>query len=199
MKRRSGRITDQVAPGDAEGWLARKLSSLGAALVFTSPGIPMLFMGQEFLEFARWNDGTSFAFDFGRIGRIPGYVDLWSRLIKLRRNFDNNTRGLRGGNTNVFWASDADGVIAYHRWDQGGRGDDVVIVANLKNRTYPSYNIGFPRSGTWFLRFNSDFRGFSPDFGDVGYDTTADGAGNQGMPSTGNVGLGPYSVCVYSQ
>ena len=193
------RITDQVAPGDAEGWLARKLSSLGAALVFTSPGIPMLFMGQEFLEFATWNDGTSFAFDFGRIGRVPGYVDLWSRLIKLRRNFDNNTRGLRGGNTNVFWASDADGVIAYHRWDQGDPGDDVVIVANLKDRTYPSYNIGFPRSGTWFLRFNSDFRGFSPDFGDVGYDTTAGGSGNQGMPFNGNVGLGPYSVCIYSQ
>ena len=196
---KDGRVTDKVAPGDAEGWLARKLSSLGAALVFTSPGIPMLFMGQEFLEFATWNDRPSFALDFGRIGRVPGYVDLWSRLIKLRRNFDNNTRGLRGGNTNVFWASDADGVIAYHRWDQGDRGDDVVIVANLKNRTYPSYNIGFPRSGTWFLRFNSDFRGFSPDFGDVGYDTTAGGSGNQGMPFDGNVGLGPYSVCIYSQ
>ena len=115
--------------------------------MFTSPGIPMLFMGQEFLEFARWNDGTSFAFDFGRIGRMQGYVELWSRLIKLQQNFDNNTRGLRGGNTNVFWASDADGVIAYHRWDQGGRGDDVVIVANLKNRTYPSYNVGFPEAG----------------------------------------------------
>jgi hypothetical protein len=27
-----------------------------------------------------------------------------------------------------------------------------------------------------------DFRGFSPDFGNVGYDTTAGGGGNQGMP-----------------
>jgi len=193
------RITDHVAPGNAEGWLARKLSSLGAALVFTAPGIPMLFMGQEFLEWSRWNDSTSFALDFGRIGRVPGYVDLWSRLIKLRRNFDDNTRGLRGGNTNVFWVSDADGVLAYHRWDQGGPGDDVVVVVNLKGRTYQSYNIGFPRSGTWFLRFNSDFQGFASDFGNTGYDTTAHGPGNQGMPCDGNVGLGPYSVCIYSQ
>jgi 1,4-alpha-glucan branching enzyme len=193
------RITDRVAPGNAEGWLARKLSALGAALTFTSPGTPMVFMGQEFLEFARWNDGSSFALDFGRIGRVPGYVDLWSRLIKLRRNFDNNTRGLRGGNTNVYWASDADGVLAYHRWDQGGPGDDVVVVANLKDRTLPSYNVGFPRVGTWFLRFNSDFGGFAPDFGNVGYDTTANPGGNQGMPFDGNVGLGPYSVCIYSQ
>jgi 1,4-alpha-glucan branching enzyme len=193
------RITDRVAPGDAEGWLARKLSSLGAALVFTSPGIPMLFMGQEFLEFAPWNDGSQFALDYGRIGRQRGFVDLYSRLIKLRRNFDNNTRGLRGGNTNVFLASDADGVIAYHRWDVGGAGDDVVVVANLRNRTWPSYNIGFPRSGTWYLRFNSDFRGFCGDFGNTGYDTTAAGGWNQGMPCNGNVGLGPYSVCIYSQ
>lgn len=193
------RITDRVAPGNAEGWLARKLSALGAALTLTSPGIPMLFMGQEFLEFAPWNDGTSFALDYGRIGRVPGYVDLWRRLIKLRRNFDNNTRGLRGGNTNIYWASDSDGVLAYHRWDRGGPGDDVIVTVNLKNRTYPSYNVGFPRGGTWYLRFNSDFRGYSPDFGNVGYDTTADGPGNQGMPFSGNVGMGPYSVCIYSQ
>ncbi len=193
------RITDRVAPGDAEGWLARKLSSLGGALTFTSAGIPMLFMGQEFLEFRTWNDGTQFTLDFGRIGRFPGHVALWRRLIELRRNFDDNTRGLRGSNTNVYFASEADGVLAYHRWDQGGPGDDVVVVVNLKNRVYPSYNIGFPRGGTWYLRFNSDFRGFGPDFGDVGYDTTAGGGGNQGMPTDGNVGLGPYSVCIYSQ
>ncbi len=193
------RITDRVAPGNAEGWLARKLSGLGAALTLTSPGIPMLFMGQEFLEFAAWNDSTAFALDYGRIGRVPGYVALWRRLIHLRRNFDNNTRGLRGGNTNVFWTSDADGVVAFHRWDRGGPGDDVVVVANLRDRTYPSYNVGFPQSGTWYLRFNSDFQGFSPDFGNLGYDTTASGPGNQSMPFDGNVGLGPYSVCVYSQ
>ena len=47
--------------------------------------------------------------------------------------------------------------------------------------------------------FTRDCREQSPDFGDVGYDTTADGPGNQGMPFNGNVGLGPYSVCIYSQ
>jgi 1,4-alpha-glucan branching enzyme len=193
------RVTDLVAPGNAEGWLARKLSALGAALTLTSPGIPMLFMGQEFLEFAPWNDGTSFALDYGRIGRFPGFVDLYARLIKLRRNFDDNTRGLRGGHTNVFWADDGDGVLAYHRWEAGGPGDDVVVVVNLQNRVVPSYSIGFPRPGTWYLRFNADARAFCSDFGNVGYDTTASGGPNQGMPFSGNVGLGPYSVCIYSQ
>jgi 1,4-alpha-glucan branching enzyme len=193
------RLNDQVARGQADGWLARKISALGAALLLTSPGIPMLFMGQEFLDYQPWNDGRGYALDFSRIGTFGQFVDLYRRLIRLRRNFDNNTRGLRGGNTNVFWASDGDGVLAYHRWDQGGTGDDVVIVANLRNQVYPDYNIGFPRGGTWYLRFNADWRGFSDDFGNVGYDTTANWGGNQGMPFNGNVGLGAYSVCVYSQ
>jgi 1,4-alpha-glucan branching enzyme len=193
------RLVDQVAPGQADGWLARKISALGAALTLTSPGIPMLFMGQEFLDYKPWNDGRDFALDFSRVGTFGKFVDLYRRLIRLRRNFDNNTRGLRGGMTHVFWASDADGVLAWHRWDQGGPGDDVIVVANLRNQVYPSYNIGFPRGGTWYLRFNGDDRAFSDDFGNTGYDTTATWGGNQGMPFNGNVGLGPYSVCIYSQ
>ena len=44
------RIPEEVSLGDADTWYAKKLSTLGAALVFTSPGIPMIFQGQEFLE-----------------------------------------------------------------------------------------------------------------------------------------------------
>jgi 1,4-alpha-glucan branching enzyme len=193
------RLIDIVAAGAADGWLARKISSLGAGLVFTTAGIPMIFMGQEFLDYKPWNDGEDYALDFTRIGTFAGFVDLYRRLIQLRRNFDNNTRGLRGPSTNVFWASDSDGVLAYHRWDQGGPGDDVVVVANLHSQVYPSYNIGFPRAGTWYLRFNSDYRGYCNDFGNVGYDTTANSGSNQNMLFNGNVGLGPYSICIYSQ
>ena len=119
-------------------------------------------------------------------------------MIRLRRNWDNNTRGLCGDNVNVFHVN-PEGVIAFHRWAQGGSGDDVVVVANLSNRQWDSYNIGFPRAGTWYLRFNSDYRGYSDQFTNVGYDTTAASGGNQGMPANGNVGLGPYSVIVLSQ
>ncbi len=37
-----------ASPGKADSWYAKKRSTLGAALVLTAPGIPMLFMGQEF-------------------------------------------------------------------------------------------------------------------------------------------------------
>jgi 1,4-alpha-glucan branching enzyme len=188
-----------VAPGDSEGWLARKIAALGAGLLFTAPGIPMLFMGDEFLEWRTWSDGRDDFMDWSRVGRWPGFVDLVGRLCRLRRNWEDNTRGLRGGRTRVFHASDQDGVLAFLRQDAGGPGDDVVVVANLRDRAWPSYNVGFPRAGTWWLRFDADWRGYCADFGDAGYTTTAREGWNQGLPCNGDVGLGPYAVCVYSQ
>jgi 1,4-alpha-glucan branching enzyme len=194
-----GRIPGLVAPGDSEGWLARKVTGLGMGLLLTSAAIPMVFMGDEFLEWRRWDDGRDYFMDWTRIGRHPGFVDLVRRLCRLRRNWENNTRGLRGARTRVFHASDADGVLAYLRQGPGGPGDDVVVVANLRNRRWPSYNIGFPAPGTWYLRFDSDWRGYADDFGNAGYDTTAAWGPNQNMPCNGNVGVGPYSLCIYSQ
>lgn len=64
---------------------------------------------------------------------------------------------------------------------------------------FDSYNVGLPRSGTWYLRFNSDWRSYCADFGNTGYDTTAGGGPNQGMPFSGDVGLGAYSAMILSQ
>ena len=44
------RVPHEVSPKDAKGWYSQKRSTLAAAMVFTAPGIPMLFQGQEFLE-----------------------------------------------------------------------------------------------------------------------------------------------------
>ena len=44
------RVPQEIAPGDPTHCSAQKRSTLAAALVFTAPGIPMLFQGQEFLE-----------------------------------------------------------------------------------------------------------------------------------------------------
>jgi len=44
------RAPSAIRPAAPENWYARKRSTLGAAVIMFSPGIPMLFMGQEFLE-----------------------------------------------------------------------------------------------------------------------------------------------------
>jgi 1,4-alpha-glucan branching enzyme len=81
----------------------------------------------------------------------------------------------------------------------GGPGDDVVIVANFSSRAYDSYNVGLPRAGTWYLRFNSDWSAYDPSFFNKGYDTTSDPVPNHGLPFSANVALGPYSAIILSQ
>lgn len=192
------RIPELIWRGHADSWFARKRSTLGATLVFTAPGIPMIFQGQEFLEWGSWSDTTPL--DWSKKDRFKGIWDLYQALIRLRRNGFNNTRGLRGQHIHVHHVNNSDKVIAFHRWEHGGPGDDVVVVVNFSDRSYPSYTLGFPRAGTWYVRFNSDWQGFSPDFGSYpGYDTTAGQGNTDGMPCVGNVGIGPYSALILSQ
>ncbi len=47
------RVPEEIWPGKVDSWFSKKRSTLGGALVLTSPGIPMIFQGQELLE-DRW-------------------------------------------------------------------------------------------------------------------------------------------------
>lgn len=192
------RVPTEIWPDNPSGWASRKRSTLGAALVFTAPGIPMIFQGQEFLEDLWFHDRHPL--DWSRTERFAGILQLYRDLIRLRRNGSDHTRGLRGQHVHVHHVNDADKVIGFHRWDRGGSRDDVVVVANFANRGYASYRLGFPRPGPWRVRLNTDWNGYSPDFGNhFSYDAVADGAPLDGMPCSGNVGIGPYTAVVLSQ
>jgi 1,4-alpha-glucan branching enzyme len=193
------RVPEMIWPGNAGSYFSKKRSTLGAALVFTSPGIPMIFMGQEFLESGYFHNDPQ-ELDWSKANTNSGILQLYRDLIHLRRNWFNNTRGLRGQHVNVHHTNNGAKVLAFHRWDQGGSGDDVVVVLNFTNQGYASYSIGFPRGGRWRVRFNSDWNGYSADFGNwFSYDTEAGGGASDGMPVSGNVGLGPYAAIVLSQ
>ena len=192
------RIPEEIQPGRADGWYAKKRSTLGAATVFTSPGIPMIFQGQEMLEWTQFTGGSRM--DWDKVDRFAGIVALYRDLIRLRRNWFNNTRGLRGHERNVFHTNPGGKVVAFHRWQDGGPGDDVIVVLNFGNRGYSNYTIGFPRPGRWYVRFNSDWSGYSPDFANhPSYDTTADRGRQDDMPCRGDVGFGPYTAVILSQ
>ena len=192
------RVPEEIWPGNAGSWFSRKRSTLGAALVFTAPGIPMIFQGQEFLEDKYFRDAE--LLDWAKLKTYAGIHTLYRDLIRLRRNGFDQTRGLRGQHLNVHHVNNVDKMLAFHRWETGGPGDDVVVVANFANRGYDSYALGFPRGGQWRVRFNSDWRGYGADFGDQpGYDTVAETGARDGMPFRANVGMGPYSVLILSQ
>ena len=191
------RVPEEIWPGNADSWYSKKRSTLGAGLVMTSPGIPMIFQGQEMLEDRFFHDQDPIEWD--RLTRFSGIVQLYRDLIRLRRNWYDTTAGLRGQHVNVHHINNHDKVVAYHRWDRGGPGDDVIVVANFRGHTHRGYRIGFPREGWWKVRFHSDWSGYDPDFANaLSYDTYAERAAYDGMPASANVGVGAYSLLILS-
>jgi 1,4-alpha-glucan branching enzyme len=179
-------------------WQSQKRSTLGGALVFTSPGIPMIFQGQEFLEDGWFVDTDPL--DWTKLERFAGIHLLYRDLVHLRRNAHGTTRGLRGPHVDVHHVNDAGKVVAFHRWLDGGPRDDVVVVASFGNRAYDEYRVGVPRAGEWKVRFNSDWSGYSPDFGGhPSWHAEAEEIPWDGMPLSIAVGLGPYTAIILSQ
>jgi 1,4-alpha-glucan branching enzyme len=192
------RLPEDIDPGHAGSWYARKRSTLGAVLVFTVPGIPMIFQGQELLEDGSWHDDDPV--DWSRRASNAGIVRLYRDLIALRRNRDDTTGGLRGQHVHVHHVNDTDKVLAFHRFVGGGPRDSVIVVVNLANRSYARYTIGMPRAGRWRVRFNSDWAGYDPGFGHQdSFDTLARPGGTDSMPYAADIGLGPYSAVILSQ
>lgn len=192
------RVPQEINPDDPKGWYARKRSTLAAAMVFTAPGIPMIFQGQEFLEGGWFRDTVPV--DWDQCEEFHGIVRLYRDLIRLRLNRDGFTRGLCGQFTQVTHLHEERKVIAFHRWDKGGAGDDVVVVANFFSEAQYDYVIGFPAQGTWKLRFNSDWQGYNDDFRNhPSTDVGAEPGEKDGLPCHGRLSIGPYSVLIFSQ
>ena len=158
----------------------------------------MIFQGQEFLEDGWFVDTDPL--DWSRLDRFSGIHRLYRDLVHLRRNGWDTTRGLRGANVRVHHVDDGQKVVAFHRWRHGGPRDDVIVVANFGNRAHDGYRIGVPRGGEWKVRFNSDWSGYSPDFGNHdSWHVQAEEAPLDGLPFSAGVGIGPYTAIILSQ
>lgn len=192
------RVPQEINPGDPTGWYAQKRSTLAAGLVFSSPGIPMLFQGQEFLQGEWFRDDVPLNWHLNE--QFQGIVRLYRDLIHLRLNTKRHSRGLCGQFLNIFHVNEADNILAFQRWDQHGPGDDVVVVLNFNNAPRENYEIGMPTTGLWKLRLNSDAAIYSKDFqGFFSTDTEAFEGGRDGLNAHATVSIGPYSMLIFSQ
>jgi 1,4-alpha-glucan branching enzyme len=192
------RVPTEVNADDPTGWHAQKRSTLAAALVFTAPGIPMIFQGQEFLQGEWFRDDVPIDWDLNEDFR--GIVRMYRDLAHLRLNRSGVSRGLCGQGLNVHHVNDEHNIIAFHRWDRHGPADDVIVVVNVSTHAMTKYVIGFPAIGSWKLRFNSDWIGYSPEFtGNFAGDITAQADPYDGYPGRAAVDVAPYSVHIYSQ
>ncbi len=152
---RDPRLPVLADPSNPRSWYARSRSRVATAILLTAPGIPQLFMGQEFLEDRPWDvlptGPNLLSWDGLDASARRDHLRFTRDLIRLRRDLP----ALRGDNVRAFFCSDHDRVIAWHRWREDS-GDDVIVVASFAETTRSGYEIGFPYPGLWRERFNSD-------------------------------------------
>lgn len=194
------RLNHEIDPsGGGTSWFAKKRSTLAAGLTLTAPGIPMLFMGQEFLE-SGWFDMNPDPLDWDKVSTFDGIWRLYRDLIHLRRNTLGITAGLSGPHINVFYLHNDQNVMAYHRYNTGGADDDVVVIVNARNTTWTNFELGMPVAGTWHCVLNSDWRTYDDGYGHVGRQTVAAAApGMHGLPARATFDIPPYSLLIYSR
>lgn len=192
------RVAEEIAHDDVNNYYSKKRAALGVVLVMTSPGVPMIFQGQPLLE-DKWFSDTD-PLDWSRLSTFKGYVELHRDLIRLRRNFTDVTRGLRGQNVEILRLDEEKKIIVFHRWMEGGPRDSVVVAINFSAHDYDHYGVGFPAAGEWIPRFNSDWKGYDQDFSDKTVVPNSTQEGNfDGKPQYVQLGLAPYAAIIYSQ
>jgi 1,4-alpha-glucan branching enzyme len=150
-------LCDQYTP---RSWYARSRARVATSILFTAPGIPMLFMGQEFFEDKYWSDWQGH----------PELLIWWAGLEGLDRTASDfhrfvhdllwlrrNEPALCADGISVFHVRDDNRVIAFQRWVPD-EGRTLVVVASFNESTFydRSYQLGFPIEGYWQEVFNSD-------------------------------------------
>ena len=146
-------------PDNPRSWFGRSRARVATGLSLTAPGIPMLFMGQEFLEDKPWSDNfverKNLLLHWAGLEagdkQMLDHLRFTSELLALRWRHP----GLRGQGFRVVHASDENRVLAFHRWIEG-EGQDVLVIVHLSTFHRFDYRIGIPGPGAWREIFNSD-------------------------------------------
>jgi 1,4-alpha-glucan branching enzyme len=184
-------------------WYARSRSRFASGLLLAAPGIPQLFMGQEFLEDKQWScdptDPDTLIWWAGLDGvdkNMADFFRFFQDLIRLRWN----QPALRGDNVNPFHVHDQNRVIAFHRWLEG-TGNDVIVVATLAETTWYNYGIGFPYAGAWTEVFNSDVYDswVNPVVAGNGGGIVANGGPLHGFTTSANIVIPANGMVVFAR
>jgi 1,4-alpha-glucan branching enzyme len=165
----AARVPKLADASNTRSWYARSRSRVVTTLLLAAPGIPSLFMGEEFLEDKNWSDDRSvngLIWWEGLTGSDPSMRDFQrcvADLIQLRRS----QPALLAGGARVSHSQNFERVIVLHRWVEGEE-SDVVVVASLDEQPKYGYAIGLPFAGTWREVFNSDVYDNFPNAGAIG-------------------------------
>ncbi|MGL5940042.1 MAG: alpha-amylase family glycosyl hydrolase [Waterburya sp.] len=122
---------------------AFKRAKLGAVLLMTTVGVPLVWMGSEFGEYNP-EEESKINWNLLENDLNQGLFDYYRGLINLRTQ----NHALKTNNIEFFSEDTNNKVLAYTRWnDQGSR---IVVVANFSNNFLQNYSLDkFPQSNIW--------------------------------------------------
>jgi 1,4-alpha-glucan branching enzyme len=118
-------------------------SKLGALVLFTATGVPMIYAGQEFgMNTSKTVDENKLQWD--RLND-PTWRDLHDFYASMARMVAQN-RALQLNNLEPLVVDGTRKVLVFKRWDEGG--NQVVVGLNFQP-TQQHVEVIFPRAGTW--------------------------------------------------
>lgn len=199
---KDSRLYQLVDPQDPTSRIARKKATLAASILFTSPEVPMIFQGDEFLD-PSWCDNKT-PLNWNNAQTWSGIRQLYTDVVHLRTDADSNSPGLSDSGLNIYQKDKNADVLVYDRYNLSAPGaDDVVVVANLSGAALSNYRIGLPYGGAWNVLFNGDSTEYSSDFGNIGpaagSTITAVSVPFAGQPYSASILIGDSSMVVLSQ
>ncbi|MFI2744276.1 alpha-amylase family glycosyl hydrolase [Zhouia sp. PK063] len=191
------RVPEEIRPGDAENMFAKKRAVLGLVLVMTTPGIPMIFQGQEFLEDGYFKDNEQLHWD--KLNHLSGILQLSKDLIALRNGSVENALGLTSQQIEIVHFNQENKIVAYKRTLRSEPAHPVLIILNFCNKDYEHYGIGISEEANYKLIFNSSWKGYDKDFSDVEVNSPEKAAQETDeKPFTGFMNIPAYAALIYT-
>ena len=148
----STRVPAEINESDPHSVVSLQRSALGAVLVMTSLGIPMIFQGQEWGD-EDWFDDRN-ALRWERRQERSQTVSMWRDLIALRSGKDKRTLGLMGDQVSVD--RPVDGILVVRRWGLGGPDASTIVVMNFTNRPQEGVPFTAITDNRWECLFSSN-------------------------------------------
>jgi 1,4-alpha-glucan branching enzyme len=185
------RIITEVNADDPHSLKARRKNALAAVLTLTSPGVPLIFMGQELLEPKEFHDSNPLDWRRGE-DAFRSFL-LHRDLVHLRRNADGLSPSLTGEHARVVMTDEENKVLAFRRYLPTAPDEEILVVVNLSGRQIEGLPVRFPRDGEWSVLVNTDDPRYGRDFTGTGDASVRTVSGQ-----TAAVTLAPYSAQIFA-
>ncbi|MFB2893065.1 alpha-amylase family glycosyl hydrolase [Aerosakkonemataceae cyanobacterium BLCC-F50] len=143
------RVLEQLGKIGIFDEAAFKIAKLGAVLLMTAVGVPLIWMGEEFGECKPKTETTDkpnpIRWKLLENQLNHDLFEYYHKLITLRKQ----NPALHSENVDLFHQDADNKVLAYQRWNEDGA--RVVVVANFSDKNFDKYQINhFPDHNNWY-------------------------------------------------